>query len=70
MPAQIGIVTFARKGAKPGEHAAMVNRITESGYATLFSTMFDGRSVLRLCTINPCTTETDIAETLARLAAM
>ncbi len=69
-PAQIGIVTFARRGAKPGEHAAMVNAITASGYATLTSTTIGGRSVLRLCTINPNTTEADIAETLNRLAAI
>ena len=69
-PAQIGIVTFARRDAKPGQHAAMVNAITESGYATLTSTAINGRSVLRLCTINPNTTETDIAETLRRLAVM
>ncbi|MGH6853792.1 MAG: pyridoxal phosphate-dependent decarboxylase family protein [Aestuariivirga sp.] len=69
-PAQIGIVTFARRNAKPGEHAAMVNDITQSGYATLSSTVIGGRSVLRLCTINPSTTEADIAETLQRLASM
>jgi aromatic-L-amino-acid/L-tryptophan decarboxylase len=69
-PAQIGIVTFARKGAKDGEHAAMVNHITESGYATLSSTLIGGRSVLRLCILNPLTTEDDIAETLRRLAAI
>ena len=66
-PAQIGIVTFARRGAKDGEHADMVNRITASGYATLSSTVIGGRSVLRLCTLNPLTTEADIAETLRRL---
>jgi aromatic-L-amino-acid/L-tryptophan decarboxylase len=66
-PAQIGIVTFARVGAGASDHAAMVNRITESGYATLSSTVLDGRSVLRLCMLNPLTTDGDIAETLARL---
>jgi aromatic-L-amino-acid/L-tryptophan decarboxylase len=66
-PAQIGIVTFARVGAKAADHAAMVNRITESGYATLSSTVLGGRSVLRLCMLNPLTSEGDIAETLARL---
>jgi len=69
-PAQIGIVTFAKRGAREGEHAAMVNAITESRYATLSSTVIGGRSVLRLCTINPTTTETDITETLNRLAAI
>jgi len=69
-PAQIGIVTFAKRNAKPGRHAAMVNAITESRYATLTSTVIGGRSVLRLCTINPNTTEADIAETLNRLAVI
>jgi glutamate/tyrosine decarboxylase-like PLP-dependent enzyme len=69
-PAQIGIVTFAKRDAKPGQHAAMVNAITESGYATLTSTIIGGRSVLRLCTINPNTTENDISKTLNRLAAL
>lgn len=69
-PARIGILTFAKRGAKPGDHAAMVNAITASGYATLTSTTIGGRSVLRLCTINPNTTEADIAETLIRLAAI
>jgi glutamate/tyrosine decarboxylase-like PLP-dependent enzyme len=68
--ARIGILTFAKRGAKPGDHAAMVNAITTSGYATLTSTTIGGRSVLRLCTINPNTTEADIAETLKRLAAI
>jgi len=69
-PAQIGIVTFAKRDFKPGQHAAMVNAITESRYATLTSTVIGGRSVLRLCTINPNTTEADISETLKRLAAV
>ena len=69
-PAQIGVVTFARVGAKDGDHAAMVNAITESGFATLSSTVVGGRSVLRFCMLNPLTTEADVAETLARLAAV
>jgi hypothetical protein len=32
------------------------------------STTLRGRSVLRLCTINPRTTESDIEETIERLA--
>jgi glutamate/tyrosine decarboxylase-like PLP-dependent enzyme len=67
-PAQIGIVTFARRGAGDGDHAAMVNRISEDGYATLSSTVISGRSVLRLCVLNPLTTEDDIARTLEYLS--
>ncbi|MBM3519847.1 MAG: aminotransferase class I/II-fold pyridoxal phosphate-dependent enzyme [Alphaproteobacteria bacterium] len=69
-PAQIGVVTFAFRGAGEKTHAAMVDAITATGYATLTSTIIGGRNVLRLCTLNPLTTEADIAETLARLAAI
>ena len=68
-PAQIGVVTFAFKNWRPGEHAACTRTVTESGYACVSSTMLRDKSVLRLCTINPLTTEADIAETIDRLAA-
>ncbi len=68
-PAQIGVVTFAFKDWKPGEHAAATKTVTDSGFACVSSTMLRDRSVLRLCTINPLTTEADIAETIRRLAA-
>jgi len=67
-PAQIGVVTFAFKNWRPGEHAACTRTVTESGFACVSSTMLRDRSVLRLCTINPLTTEADIAETIDRLA--
>jgi len=67
-PAQIGIVTFALRNAQPGQHARLVKEITASGYASLSSTEILGRSVLRLCIINPLTSEDDIRETLRRLA--
>ncbi|MGD9510016.1 MAG: aspartate aminotransferase family protein, partial [Geminicoccaceae bacterium] len=68
-PAQLGIVTFALRGANPGLHAARTKALSDSGYAAVTSTMLKGRSVLRLCTINPLTTETDLEETIRRLAA-
>ncbi len=68
-PAQIGVVTFAFKDWKPGEHAACTKTITDSGFACVSSTMLRDKSVLRLCTINPLTTEEDIVETIRRLAA-
>lgn len=68
-PAQLGIVTFTRPGWDAQEHASRVAALTADGFATLTSTMLRGRPVLRLCTINPRTTEADIAGTLARLAA-
>jgi glutamate/tyrosine decarboxylase-like PLP-dependent enzyme len=66
--AQLAIITFARKGATAADHQRAVQELTESGYAAVTSTTIHNRSVLRLCTINPLTTEEDIRETLKRLA--
>ena len=67
-PAQLGIVTFALKGAGHEEHAATAARLTRGGFAAVTSTTLHGMSALRLCTINPRTTEADIEATIARLA--
>jgi glutamate/tyrosine decarboxylase-like PLP-dependent enzyme len=66
-PAQLGIVTFTRPGWSAADHAARVAALTDDGFAAVTSTTLRGRPALRLCTINPRTTEADIAETLARL---
>jgi aromatic-L-amino-acid/L-tryptophan decarboxylase len=68
-PAQLAIVTFARRGASAHEHAARAAALARDGYAAVTSTSLGGRAVLRLCTINPATTEDDIVTTLERLAA-
>ena len=68
-PAQIGVVCFAFRDWKVGEHAACTRAITDSGFACVSSTMLRDKSVLRLCTINPLTTEDDIVQTIDRLAA-
>ncbi|HWE10389.1 MAG TPA: aminotransferase class I/II-fold pyridoxal phosphate-dependent enzyme [Solirubrobacteraceae bacterium] len=67
-PAQLGIVTFTHPGWDAREHTARVAALTADGFATLTSTTLRGHPVLRLCTINPRTTDADISETLARLA--
>lgn len=67
-PAQLGIVTFARTGTGHEEHAPAAARVNHDGFAAVTSTTLRGRSVLRLCTINPRTTESDIEETIERLA--
>jgi glutamate/tyrosine decarboxylase-like PLP-dependent enzyme len=67
-PAQIGIVCFALKNARAEEHARRAKTVSDGGYAAVSSTMLKGRSVLRLCTINPLTTENDIARTIDKLA--
>jgi aromatic-L-amino-acid/L-tryptophan decarboxylase len=69
-PAQLAIVTFARRGASAHEHAARAAALARDGYAAVTSTSLGGRAVLRLCTINPATTEDDIVTTLERLAAL
>ncbi|MBW3569542.1 MAG: aminotransferase class V-fold PLP-dependent enzyme [Gemmatimonadetes bacterium] len=72
-PAQLGIVTFRHR--RPGLDDAgmddlqrrMTAALAEDGFALLSTTVLDGRTVLRLCTINPRTTEDDVRETLRRL---
>jgi len=69
-PAKLGILTFARRGAGPQDHERLVAQLTQEGWATLSSTAIHGRTVLRLCTLNPLTTDEDIRGTLERLAVM
>jgi aromatic-L-amino-acid decarboxylase len=67
-PAQLGIVTFAGLGAADDRHSLAAARLTADGYAAATSTVLSGRTVLRLCTINPQTTTDDIDGTVNRLA--
>jgi aromatic-L-amino-acid/L-tryptophan decarboxylase len=67
-PAQLGIVTFALTDERDTSHERRAARLAESGYAAVTATTISGRSVLRLCTINPRTTHEDLRETLERLA--
>ncbi|HEX8976112.1 MAG TPA: pyridoxal-dependent decarboxylase, partial [Solirubrobacteraceae bacterium] len=66
-PAQLGIVTFTHPGWSAAQHAERVAALSADGYAAVTSTHLRGTPALRLCTINPRTTEAEIAETLARL---
>jgi glutamate/tyrosine decarboxylase-like PLP-dependent enzyme len=68
-PAQLGVVTFVGAGLSDADHVGRANALAESGYAAVSTTELGGRTVLRLCTINPLTTEADIAGTLQRLRA-
>ena len=67
-PAQLGIVCFALRSPREGEHGRRARAIADHGYAAVSSTVLKGRGVLRLCTTNPLTTEDDIAGTIDRLA--
>jgi aromatic-L-amino-acid decarboxylase len=75
-PAQLGIVTFRWRGMEMGATALdeVQRRATaemlRSGWAMLSTTQLRGRVALRLCTINPRTTDDDVRETVRRLGAM
>ena len=56
-PAQMGIVTFSRRGADETFYPRMHDAMLRDGFALATSTVLNGRTVLRLCTINPRTTE-------------
>lgn len=64
-PAQLGVTTFAVTGLDDAGHASVAAEVTADGFAAITSTVLAGRSVLRLCTINPRTTTDDIDGTLA-----
>ncbi len=66
--AQLGIVTFVRTGTGHEDPATAASRVTREGFAAVTSTRLRERSVLRLCTINPRTTEQDLEATIERLA--
>lgn len=68
-PAQLGIVTFTHSGWTAEDHSSRVAAIAAQGYAAVTSTSLRGDPALRLCTINPRTTEADIIDTLRCLAA-
>jgi aromatic-L-amino-acid/L-tryptophan decarboxylase len=66
-PAQMAVVCFRRKSADASAHLRLVQALLQDGFALITSTVLRGQTVLRACTINPRTTETDIERTLARL---
>jgi aromatic-L-amino-acid/L-tryptophan decarboxylase len=68
-PAQLGIVTFADAGCSDADHRAAIARLNAEGFAAASSTVLSGRTVLRLCIINPRTTTDDIDQTIDRLAS-
>ncbi|MBV7340052.1 aminotransferase class I/II-fold pyridoxal phosphate-dependent enzyme [Chloroflexi bacterium TSY] len=68
-PAQMGIVTFRYA---PGDwsldainvlNGQLVDDIIADGFAMITSTVLRGQTVLRMCTINPRTTDRDIQQT-------
>jgi glutamate/tyrosine decarboxylase-like PLP-dependent enzyme len=72
-PAQMAVLTFryAPPGlAEPqleGLNRALIEELIADGFAMLSTTVLKGRTVLRMCTINPRTTQADVVETVERL---
>ena len=66
-PATLGIVCFRRDGATDEQTDAMVRATVADGFAAPSTTILDGRTVARLCTINPRTTNQDIEGTIERM---
>jgi aromatic-L-amino-acid decarboxylase len=75
-PAQLAIVTFRYvPSGVPSDridrlNGDLVGAMIEDGFAMISSTVLGEKTVLRMCTINPRTTEMDIRETLLRLDQM
>jgi aromatic-L-amino-acid/L-tryptophan decarboxylase len=65
-PAQLATVCF-RFGKSDERQAQLVDAMMRDGYALLTSTELRGVASLRLCTINPRTTEQDVVGTVERL---
>src|SRR5437879_2150500 len=65
-PAQMATICF-RFGKSDDLQTKLVDELMQDGYALLTSTTLRGAVALRLCTINPRTTEQDIIGTVERL---
>lgn len=72
-PAQLAIVNFryAPQGLSPQQqdelNTAISQRMMEDGFACVLTTQLKGRTVLRICSIHPETTEDDIRHTIQRM---
>ena len=72
-PAQMGIVTFryVPEGMTIEKlnwlNRQLVEEMIADGFAMISSTVLMGRTVLRMCTINPRTTKADVREVIERL---
>ena len=68
-PASLGVVTFRKVELDDAGHRRLAASVAAAGVAALSSTELRGRTVLRLCTINPRTTRDDVDVTLESLAS-
>jgi glutamate/tyrosine decarboxylase-like PLP-dependent enzyme len=75
-PAQLGVVAFrfaplsADPEAQDSLNRTLVDELNRGGLAVISSTELRGRTALRMCTINPRTSEEDIRVTVARLSEL
>jgi aromatic-L-amino-acid decarboxylase len=69
-PATLAVTCFRRRGHSDEQTDAMVRRTIEDGYTAPSTTLLHGRSVARLCTINPRSTQADIEGTIERMAQL
>jgi len=74
-PAQLAILTFRMtypgmsSEAADALNRAISRRALDDGFAAVLTTQLRGRTVLRICSIHPDATETDMRETIRRLDA-
>jgi len=68
-PARMGVVCFRFADGEAAQ-SRVVDGMLRDGYAFLTSTRLHAEACLRLCTINPRTTEEDIRETVRRIAEL
>lgn len=73
-PAQLGIVNFRFISNQSMSECDLdrmnqeiAREVTESGYAQIYTTRLRAKTVLRMCTINPETTEADILGTIEKM---
>jgi aromatic-L-amino-acid decarboxylase len=69
-PAQMAVVCFRYKHGDDRLHGDVVEGMLKDGFALATSTTLHGRTVLRMCTINPRTTKEDVDLTLEKIDAI
>ena len=69
-PAQLGVVCFRKREPDETFYPKMHDAMLADGFALATSTVLNGRTVLRLCTINPRTTEADVEQTIEWLDSL
>jgi glutamate/tyrosine decarboxylase-like PLP-dependent enzyme len=69
-PASLAVICFRRAGHSDEQTDEMVRRAVADGFTAPSTTVLDGRTAARLCTINPRTTYEDIERTIERLRVL